>query len=79
MPSLQRMLAAALGAAVGVPAGRHMSASKSTGAEQKAAPTGLGRGVWLPAASWSACSAYRHARTQAVASAGHPSVLTVRS
>jgi hypothetical protein len=38
MPSLQRMLAAALGAAVGVPAGRHMSASKSTGAEQKAAP-----------------------------------------
>jgi hypothetical protein len=40
---------------------------------------GLGRGVWLPAASWSACSAYRHARTQAVASAGHPSVLTVRS
>jgi hypothetical protein len=38
MPSLQRMLAAALGAAVGVPAGRHMSASKSTGAEQKAGP-----------------------------------------
>jgi hypothetical protein len=77
MQPLMTVLAAALG--VGEPAGRQVATLGYQREEEQAQPEPSRRLYGYPPPSWSACSAQRHARTQASAGAGHPSALTVRT